>query len=900
MSCGPARSSPCLLVAALVVCSPALFAERARAARAVRYEVDAEIDVGSGRVVERVSIDVEVGEGEREVRLWLYGDRLAVAPSAMEERSARWIYPEEVDLGAMTVRGARVDGRPTDLARVALEASAQPGRMRDAGGSDVVVSVSAGVARRVRLELSVELRVPGRFGRLGRAAGRLSLAAPWYPLVLDGETWTSSAEHDVSVRAPGAMVSAGGLHPDAVGLGPAVQVVARTAYVPILAAPRLRTLRASLPAGRSLVLVDHGDGDVPPPRAARGEHGLADLAGVDRLGLIAEAATDAVRTSDWLGVPVPERIVVLVVPSRTELAASAPGTVLVSDRIFQVFPVDDLRETHRRAVRRAVFQRLGQELAEVDPPADRLWSEDLRAAVLVHLDERRRRGSARRVEDVLQPFSFHPAVDQLLYAPQVAFEDVYFGSVDEPDPFRDDPHRAREPVARGQRMFASIADVLGPERTERFVAMLVRARRSARAALERVLPGASERLTTWTRYPSLEVNYRLGDVRTEPLERGFRHTITVYRDGAARREPVEVEVEDASGARRTAVWDADGAVGMVVIETDGPLARVAIDPRERIAQSARIADGHPRGDDASSQPWRLPMFNNFSLDLLLSEGNFTGLADITLRRRYDLEHTLIFRIARSVARTTGRIRYLQGVGPKVHNNRRSFQLGGGLAFSRIEPGFVTSALGGWALELELVASVGTQRFIADPREGVTAFVQLQGGGTVRDDGVIAGTARGTFRVSGIVPVGLRNAFFFLAAAGFTAGAALDADRQILGGRYGLRGFANDELVGNGIVFAVAEHRGTVLGDLAVNLLHGVWVREVQVATWVGAGGVFDGPRGEAARFAVEGGMGLRFHYEYGGVQPGVLALDFGVPVSRLASGGDGPPIAFYASFDQYY
>ena len=38
--------------------------------------------------------------------------------------------------------------------------------------------------------------------------------------------------------------------------------------------------------------------------------------------------------------------------------------------------------------------------------------------------------------------------------------------------------------------------------------------------------------------------------------------------------------------------------------------------------------------------------------------------------------------------------------------------------------------------------------------------------------------------------------------------------------------------------------------------------------------------GEPYRGALEAGAGLRFHFEYGGIQPGVLAFDFGFPLSR--------------------
>ncbi len=885
-----------------------LLVTTAQAASAERYEVDATLDVDTGRVEERVDIDVRVGAGEREVRLWLYADRLAVAPANMEERSARWIYPGEIDRGGIAIDEVRVDGEvaSTTVAALGPHADEDPRRAlrsRDAGGSDLVVPIAAGEARTVRLSIRATLDVPDRFGRLGHASSRVSLAAPWYPLVLDGEAWQAPAIHAVRVRALHGLVS---LEDGVVGAERAIE--RRGSYVSVLASGQLRARATDIDRAHRLVVVEHGDAYVPPPRDAEGVAGLEDVAGVDRFALLLEAARDVVRTAAWLEVPVPRELVVFVVPSRTELAASAPSIAIVSDRIFQIFPLEDLRETHRRAARRALFQVLAQPLSAADTPSDRAFAEDLRAVALQDLDDIRRHGAEQRVDQMLQPFSFHPAVDQLLYAPQVAFEDVYFGAIDEPDPFRDDPLRARLPIVRGRRLLASITDRLGEAPTRRFVAMLVRGRRSVRDALERAMPGASAHMPTWIAYPTFEVNYRLGEITSEPITtpegaQRWRHTVIVHRDGDTRIEPVEVEVEDDRGLRVIGRWDGEGGEGRVVIETEGERRTVTVDPRQRLPQSARVADGHPRADDATSQPWRLPLLNNFSIDVLASEANVTGLADITLRQRYDLEHAVVLRLSRTVARTTGRIRYLQGLGPKVHNNRRSMQLGGGLAFSRVEPGFATSVLGGWALELELLGTLSTQRFVADPRDGVTAIAQLTGGGTVRDDGSIAFTARGTVRVSGIVPAGLLNAFFFLGAGGFTIGGALDADRQILGGRYGLRGFANDELVGNGIVFGVIEHRYTLVGDLAINILHGVWAREVQMVTWAGAGGVFDTTRGETARFAGEAGMGLRFHYEYGGVQPGVLALDFGVPITRVADDDpttNGSPVAFYLSFDQYF
>ena len=98
-----------------------------------------------------------------------------------------------------------------------------------------------------------------------------------------------------------------------------------------------------------------------------------------------------------------------------------------------------------------------------------------------------------------------------------------------------------------------------------------------------------------------------------------------------------------------------------------------------------------------------------------------------------------------------------------------------------------------------------------------------------------------FRASVIVPVGLLNAFYFGVGGGFSVGPSLDADRVGLGGRNALRGFANGELLGSGVLYGVVEHRWTAVSDLSINMLHLVWVREMQLAWWVGGGVVFDTP-----------------------------------------------------------
>ena len=56
--------------------------------------------------------------------------------------------------------------------------------------------------------------------------------------------------------------------------------------------------------------------------------------------------------------------------------------------------------------------------------------------------------------------------------------------------------------------------------------------------------------------------------------------------------------------------------------------------------------------------------------------------------------------------------------------------------------------------------------------------------------------------------------------------------------------------------------------------------------------------------AADVGAGVRIHYEYGGVQPGVISLDLGFPYTRGLTAQPGDPVrnpvAFYIGFDQFF
>src|SRR5690606_15658248 len=134
-------------------------------------------------------------------------------------------------------------------------------------------------------------------------------------------------------------------------------------------------------------------------------------------------------------------------------------------------------------VRRALFGALIEaQVEEVEPPADRELGVGLRAVLLDDLDGRRREARVASPRELVNWASFHPAVDQLLYAPQVAFPDVYFDGADEPT--REAPSQARRPVATAPRLIALFEDALGAERARALSGELLGARRPYAEALD--------------------------------------------------------------------------------------------------------------------------------------------------------------------------------------------------------------------------------------------------------------------------------------------------------------------------------------------------------------------------------------------------------------------------------
>lgn len=845
-------------------------------AQAPHYDVEATLLNDPLRVRVQTNVTFEVAAGD-DVTFWLYAARTLVQPQNLDDRNWRWIFPGNLSLASLHWHSLQIDGQSAHFEHRR--------RDLDARGIELVPTTPLREGKH-SARFVYEFILPERFGRIGSVGDRVSLTGPWYPLVTKRGTLIDNAHHDIRADAD---------VPFLVGNQPTLRgdtVSIKGLFAPLTFDEDLRR-RATRLLGHNLVVYSSGELDDPP-----------DWAGTHRIpthALLRETLEEALVAARFFGLRVPRDTTITLVPSRTELAATAPGQVLISNRVFELFPLEDFRDFHRRAIKRALYRHWLMRGAM--GRAQTSLEADLRAVALSELDQIRRAKRAKTPRDLLEWASFNPAVDNLLHARQVPFVNEYFGIVDDADPFRSPPEYAYDPHSSGKRVFEMARDSLDAESFASFRTALL----SDREPIERVLDQLGvmpSQFANWVNAGRTRVNYRIVDVRAHD----GHTTVTFERQGDTRIEPVTVLVEAADGTVHQKTWNGSAKRGELTFENVQDVDDVILDPGGRLVQSADVAGGHPRGDDATTHPWRPPLLRGFGLNLLVSENDFSGFVDFAMRRRFNLEEAFTFTASHAPSGTGGAVRYVRGFGPKLHGNARSASASIGVEFDHLAAGFAEDQSS--AYRPSLLAGIGTStyRFAFDPRDGYSVGASGRFGVAFLESGRVQPSASLGARASIGISADLRHLTLLVGSVGVSINPQLAAEYQGVGGRFGLRAYETSELLGRAKAYAVAEHRFTLFTDLSWNVAHLVWIREVQLAAFAGAGLVIAPREGGTARAAAEVGGGIRFHFEYGGVQPGVLSLDWALPLIRdpNGTGSDGvlgsqrPPLGFYLSFDQYF
>ena len=379
--------------------------------------------------------------------LWLYPNRFARAPAALDDVNFYWVYPRRVSPGFARVESVTVDG---------VETSARM-QAHPLAGKDTLLEVDfpAPVAPGawVWLDVTYHVAIPERYGGFGCISGTCTLAggiAPM-PAALGAGGWDFSAapmrsrvKTEMWVRDDEQVVTPSGMLQ-----GPAATWTIEDAPYATAVVGRGFRRRATAAGATSVVFYTQEE----PPPTNDADRQILPYVREDHGARVGNAAARAVELLAGTGARMPAEVTLVAAPLRLELASAQPGLLVVSDKLYEIFPAERFRKFHTRELVRALFATLlgGGRDAEAA------------AAFLTERFTIQAYDKEEFAQQMLAPLAFIPTVDELIYAPQVAFADAYFGGVIDSDTFRDDPRKMMNRTPRGSLFMEKLRDLVPAE-----------------------------------------------------------------------------------------------------------------------------------------------------------------------------------------------------------------------------------------------------------------------------------------------------------------------------------------------------------------------------------------------------------------------------------------------------
>ena len=554
----------------------------------------------------------------------------------------------------------------------------------------------------------------------------------------------------------------------------------------------------------------------------------------------------AIDLLEELELPLPEgaEVHLVEVPLRTELADPQAGVILVSDQLYKLFPLARFRKFHSFQLVRAVFAVLAERrLADVEHPADLGWSPDVLASWLLDLYTLRTYRQKEFAKDILRWVSFIPAIDRILYAPQIPFASAYFNTLDDPTPTRDDLRRFSNTRPRGKVIYEKLRDLLGDEPTQQAMRAVWKGAPVHETA-ETAWGQSSLNwfFTQWLR-PYPEVNYHFELQGSEQAPNGrLKHRIRVIKDGNSPPiEPVEIRVTEWGGVRHELVWDGHGNKTVLTVETERGIRSVILDPRGRLSEQITGDNNDLRADNRRPGEVRF-VYNNFGALFNFSTLKFDLSVDFSFSRMYDVKNAFRLALYHSESTTIGGVLgYYRSFGKKITQSRLASAAAIVLRAARLDSSFARQGVEpqpGTRLSLQFALGHDNRFFPWEPWEYSSASMSVSYALTILDTSELFQqiTVSGEVGHSFLITPGHSVALELRAAATF-GDLRVPSQALFVGGPDGLRGYLPDELPGRAYAMARGEYRHLVVRDLNVNLFYLAYLRGVAGAAFVEAAAI---------------------------------------------------------------
>jgi hypothetical protein len=867
-------------IGALLLVLSCLFAGTPARARP-SYELTVRLDVDRRSLSGHARITFINGSASAlsHVLLWSYPDRFAVRPAALNDYNLYWIYPYRYNPASLTVDAVRVAGQP---ATVILQDHPQAGPRTVL---EVTLPKALPPGATAELDIEYHVHLPDRYGAFGCFRHACVLGGGFYPMLPP----LGPAGFDLNAppaRADFTLALTAAQRSDVIIQGELTTLPAGDTRRAEVRNARALTVAVRRPAFRTESLTHRGVRilyHVAGPRPVRTPPDFVlPYWPADRPGRVLATARAALDLLADLGLPLPvgQDIHLFEGALRIEVAQSLPGAVLVSDRIFDLFPLPSLIAAHEDALLRAIFDDYAERrLGSRERPQDEGWAPDVAASFLC--DRYARRDNQGGVGRDISKVGFLPEADKILYAPQVPFATTYFYTLSDPDPLRDGLTQFNNDWPRGRTVYAKLLDLLGEKAVEQIVRRYL-AGTPIREAAEAVYGGAlGWFFAQWLGvYP--QVAYRIRDLRKSRAKGLYQVALVVEKRGEKPPiEPVEVQVRDAKGQTQSQVWDGRGSEHRYVFSSAYPIRLILLDPRGRLVEDLPGSRDDLKFGQRLPPGWKVLLGN---IEAASVAGSLSlGLA-VNLWRVRDLRNSLSLGILHDELNTfavSGQ--YTRWFGPKVTPARLAWSLSAGLQAARVPSLGQTGlqSIPGESFTFSVNLSLDDRLYIWEPVRARTLNLGLSYTITVLDNAAVFNRGNATASWESIVRLADGHGLALLLGGGITFGNIATAQQLLsAGGPSALRGFAQSDLLGRASLVGRAEYRHVFTHALNVNVVSTYYLRGISGSLFAEAGftTACESYAIDKSSPAADVGYTVNFIGEWFGLSPNQFGVGVAVPL----------------------
>ena len=903
------RLSTCLVAGILGLTLVVSDAVRAAPSPTIRATITAILNEDNRRLSGRVSFTVinDTGDDLETLPVSLYPNHLKTPSDALDGGQVRWIYPRGRSAAGMTIRAATWNGREIPLSSLRYpRPKADEPRKPDTIASITLPSRFA-AGSTGNLVLDFDVQIPVRRGRFGTYHHTTILAGGWFPRLLSDLTGVNTQmppdriEATVDITLPkkrGAV-----LHDHIFPVKAGTQTVHAdhilTESLVLVVMDRMEKTVRKTAFGEAIHIhqtfpyhhttwkettEDHNGLPNALPDPGWLDYSARILDVVENTAtLIREAAPKA---------PLASRVVLVDIPAWDRMVQLGPGPVLVSDRLYRLLTVDDGLFFHDLALVRQVAPTLLLGAIENESPRFRFIAADAIGVYFSDVYSHKIHDKRRTVKEIISFASMFPAVDNILYAPQIPFKEVYFKPVEEPEPLRDEPWYFTNTLPRGKRIVGKLEDLVGKQKTGEAIVAFIEGKGNFETCIAAQIPGDSSFFFKQWFGPYPKVNYRVDNVQDIPLTGGrIEHRFDVIRDGATIREPVTIRLTDKDDMSHELVWDSDKPSQTLSWISTAPIDKVIIDPDGRLVESPELTADHPLSDNRNKLPLRPPMFTRLVVWADVTAKEPYVQLGFWLRRKYDTTNVINLDLDYTPSAYGALLSYYRFFGPKKTLNARTWGLGPSVSVIHY------NEVANLNLEVDdatrAAATMGAIGFSIGRDTRVYGWDPISGSSVSLGGSYAAGAdASHTFRQVGRVSIhggkifapGIHHTLALYGGATAVFGDPVAAHLTSISDFSMLRGFDSDETYGRVALHAVLEYRHTLVDASSVRAPIFSWFDRFQGALFVGGGTVSD-PESLTKglltldRLFTEVGYGVRTHILFLGVQQYIIAVDAAIPIT---------------------